>query len=721
MNHRRPLITALFLLALAPAASPRAAAPATPSSGAATVTAAAPATSSAVMSATAAPSAATAAPIAAARPSGGLTRAFMDTSCAPCRDFFKFANGAWYDAAQIPPAYTTVGAARELADRNTDVLYRALENAAARAPTETDPTLKKLGDFYASCMDSERADREGVKPVEPELARIGAIANRAALESYLARLVPQGRALPFQIQGRADLKNSALNIANLVQGGLGLPERDYYTRTDSASVALRNEYVAHIGRLFRLVGADSAGAARDAATILSFETRLANASMTRVAMRDPNAIYHKMSVAELQKLAPGFNWSKYFTAAGLKPLASPTATLNVATPDFMKEAAQQIAAAPLETWRAYLRYHALNRAASRLGTPFYNEDFAFNAKLTGQRVPLPRWKRCAAEADMAMGEALGRAYVASEFPPAAKARALEMVNNLQIALRERIAKLEWMSDSTKARALEKLGAVLKKIGYPDQWRDYTKLQVSRDSSYVINSLHANEFEAARRLDRIGHAVDRTEWGMSPPTVNAYYNPQVNEIVFPAGIMQPPNFDPNVDDAYNYGAMGMVIGHEMTHGFDDQGRQFDAQGNLTEWWTAADAQRFKERADKIAAQYDGYVAVDTLHVNGRLTLGENIADLGGVTVAYWAYQHSLIGKPRTMLDGYTPEQRFFLGFAQGWRRKVRPETERLRTLTDPHSPARWRVNGPLSNFPEFAKAWGCRGGDAMIRADQVTIW
>ncbi len=651
----------------------------------------------------------------------GFNRVYMDTTCVPCRDFFQYANGAWYAKAEIPASYTGVGAARELVDRNTDILYRVLEDTRTQAPTEKNSTLKKLGEYYGSCMDSARADREGAQPIAGELARIAAIRDRAGLERYLARLVRNGRVVPFEIDGDADLKNSSMNIAHISQGGLGLPDRDYYTRTDSNSVALRTEYVAHMGRMFQLVGEGAETAAKDADAILAFETRLANASMTRVQQRDPNAIFHKMRVADLQKQAPGLEWAHFFALAGLPGIAKPADSLNVAMPDFTTEAAHEIATAPLEVWKAYLRHHLLRRAASRLNTAFFNEDFTFASKLSGQRVPLPRWKRCSAEADFAMGEALGQAYVARQFPPAAKARALEMVNNLQITLRERIGKLDWMGDSTKARAVEKLDVVLKKIGYPDKWRDYSALRVSADSSYAVNALHAREFETARQLDRIGHPVDRMEWGMSPPTVNAYYNPLVNEIVFPAGIMQPPNFDAGTDDAFNYGAMGMVIGHEMTHGFDDEGRQFDARGNLREWWTSDDAKRFKERAQKIVDQYNGYVAVDTLHVNGALTLGENIADLGGITIAYWAYERSLEGKPRVTIDGFTPEQRFFLGFGQAWRRKLRPETERLRTLTDPHSPARWRVNGPLSNLPEFGKAWGCKGGDGMVRAEQVTIW
>jgi putative endopeptidase len=646
---------------------------------------------------------------------------YMDTTCSPCKDFNRFVTGAWSDTARIPPSYTAVGAGRELFDRNAVVLYNVLEDTRKNVAGEKDPTIKKLGMFYASCMDSDRAEKEGARPIAPALTRIDAIKDRAGLAAYLAHLVPMGASLPFRLSGDADFKNSAMNIAQLEQGGLGLPERDYYTRTDSTSVALRNEYVAHLGRMFQLIGVPADQAAKDAAAILDLETTLAKASMTRVAMREPSAIYHKLTVAELAKTAPGFAWATYFKNAGISSLTSPTAALNVRQPDFMTEAAKQIATLPLETWKAYLKHFMLDAAAPHLSQPFFDESFAFSSKLSGQKVPLPRWRRCSAEADMAMGEALGKAFVAQKFTPEAKARALEMVNNLQITLKERIQKLDWMSDPTKARAIHKLEVVLKKIGYPDNWRDYTALQVSADSSYAINAFMARSFEAHRRLARIDHPVDRTEWGMSPPTVNAYYNPYVNEIVFPAGIMQPPRFNPSADDAYNYGGMGMVIGHEMTHGFDDEGRQFDEKGNLRDWWTPEDAKRFTERAQKIVKQYNGYVAVDTLHVNGQLTLGENLADLGGATIAYYAYERSLQGKPRQNIDGFTPEQRFFIGFGQGWRSKSRPEALRQRTLIDPHSPPQWRVNGPVTNMPEFRAAFGCKAGDAMVPAETVTIW
>jgi putative endopeptidase len=654
----------------------------------------------------------------------GLQSAYMDTTCAPCRDFYQYANGAWLSTAVMPPSYTAIGAGREIYDRNTEVLHRVLEDTGSKMASETDPTLRKLGAFYSTCMDSERAEREGAAPLRPELARIAAIQTRAQLQAEIARLATRFIDAPFRLGAEADPKNSRQNIGQIYQGGLGLPDRDYYFKTDSTSAAQRTEYVAHMGRMFQLLGVPEAKARADAERVMAFETDLAKSHMTRVAQRDPNAVYHKMAVKDLAKQAPGVDWVAYFRATGVPSLAKPEGMLDISQPEFVKVAAAQVAAAPLDTWKAYLTWRVVRFAAPNLSTPFFNESFSFTSMLTGQKVPQTRWKRCSAISDQALGEALGKAYVATEFPPPAKVRALEMVNNLQAALGDRIDHLTWMSDATKVQARKKLSAVLKKIAYPDVWRDYSAMQISPDSSFAVNAMHGAMWYAQWDLGKIGKPVDRTEWGMSPPTVNAYYNPTNNEIVFPAGIMQPPQFDMQVDDALNYGAMGMVIGHEMSHGFDDEGRQYDADGNLKEWWTPEDAKKFEERAQKVVDQYNGYVAVDTLHVNGKLTLGENIADLGGITIAYYAYQKSLEGKPRPAnIGGFTPEQRFFISYAQAWRRKIRTESERQRTLIDPHSPARWRVNGPLSNFPEFKKAFGCKDGDGMVRADDVRaeIW
>jgi putative endopeptidase len=440
-------------------------------------------------------------------------------------------------------------------------------------------------------------------------------------------------------------------------------------------------------------------------------------------MRDPHAIFHRMTVKELGALCPAVDWNAYFTDAGVTVLASPTATLNVSQPTFMRQINSLLASTPMETWRAYLRFHVTRVAAPWLSNDFFMDNFAYASLLSGQKEPQPRWKRASQVLDFTMGEAVGKAWVAVAFTPESKQRVLEMVNNLHAVLNDRIAASPWMSDATKKQASIKLAAILRKIGYPDTWRDYSAMdiQASMTAPQMIRS--AAQFEVNRRLSQINKPVDRNEWGMTPPTVNAYYNPTINEIVFPAGILQPPYFDPKADEAFNYGAVGSVIGHETTHGFDDEGRQFDAQGNLKDWWTADDAAKFKEKAQKVVDQYNSYVAVDTLHVNGRLTLGENIADIGGLTIAFHAWQRSLHGKPAPVIDGFTGEQRFFLGYASEWRRKNRPEAMRTAALTDPHSPAEWRVNGVVSDMPEFYKAFGCKQGDALVKNDaqRPDIW
>jgi predicted metalloendopeptidase len=654
----------------------------------------------------------------------GVNHAYIDTTCAPCNDFFTYANGAWLKTATIPAAYDGTGAMRELADRNTDALRRVLDGAAAGADTARDPALRKLGAFYASCMDSAQADRAGATPIADELRRIDAIRTRRDLQDEIARLNRQQIFAPFYFSAEVDPKESSRNIGQLYQAGLGLPDRDYYLKTDPASDSLRREYVAHVARMLTLLGTPLARAQDDAARVMRLETTLADSSMTLVAQRDPQAVYHRMTVRELQALAPAIDWPAYFAALGLPALSAPDAALDVSQPAFLRLISDKTSTTPLDEWRLYLRWHLAKAAAPALSAAFFAENFRFQSLLRGVKEPLPRWKRCAAASDRALGEALGKAYVEREFPPASKAHVLEIVDNLQAAFAERIRRLPWMSDSTKAQALRKLNTVLKKIGYPDTWLDYATLEVRSSTPNAANVLAAREFEGRRQLAKIGQPVDRGEWGMTPPTVNAYYSPSTNEITFPAGILQPPYFDPAADDAVNYGAIGYVIGHELTHGFDDQGRQFDAQGNLRDWWTAEDGRRFTERAQRVVGQFNGYVAVDTLHVNGALTLGENLADFGGLTIAYDAFERSLAGKPRPPdIDGFTPEQRFFLGFGQGWRSVTRPQTVRLRTLTNPHAPAQWRVNGPVSNMPEFTRAFGCKPDDAMLRPDSVraAVW
>jgi predicted metalloendopeptidase len=654
----------------------------------------------------------------------GVNPAYIDTTCAPCRDFFSYANGAWLNTATIPAAYAGTGAARELFDRNTETLRKVLEGAAASADTTHDPALQKLGAFYASCMDSARADRAAAAPIAEELRLIAAIHTTGDLQREIARLNQLQVYAPFYFSAEIDPKESTRNIGQLYQAGLGLPDREYYRKTDPASDSLRRDYVAHVARTLSLLGAPAAAAQQDAARVLRLETALAESSMTLVAQRDPNAIYHKMAVRDLQTLAPGIDWQAYFAAIGVPALGSPDAMLDVSQPAFFRLVSDRAAYAPLEDWRVYLRWQLANEIAPALSAAFFAEHFQFESRLRGTKEPLPRWKRCSAASDDALGDALGKAYVEREFSPAAKARVIEIVDNLQAAFAERLRLLTWMSDSTKVQAQHKLSTVLRKIGYPDRWRDYSTLQLSRTASYASNLLNARAFEARRQIAKIGAPVDRNEWGMTAPTVNAYYSPTTNEITFPAGILQRPYFDPAADDAANYGGIGAVIGHELTHGFDDQGRQFDAAGNLRDWWTAEDGRKFAERARRVVTQFNGYVAIDTLHVNGELTLGENIADLGGLAIAFDAFQRSLAGKPRPpAVDGFTPEQRFFLSAAQGWRSLTRPETVRLRTLTNPHSPPQWRVNGPVSNLPAFARAFSCKPGDPMVRPDSVRaeIW
>ena len=648
-----------------------------------------------------------------------IDRANLDTTCAPCSDFFQFANGGWLARTKIPPAYSSWGSFNELADRNQSVVHQLLEAAAADRGAAPGSNRQKVGTFYRVCMDSALADKEGLQPLEPALRRIAAIHDRTGLDRTLAAMYLEGQGGLFRLFAGPDPKNSSDVILSASQGGLGMPDRDYYTRTDARSAGLREAYQDHVQRMFQLLGESATQSQEDAQTVMRIETQLANASMTRVAQRDPHATYHKMALAEFEESMPNFDWTSY-----LDVLHTPRVTVvDVRQPAFFAALDGMLRNVPLEDWKTYLRWHAADAAAGALGSAFVDENFRWMQHLTGAREQLPRWKRCAMSTDRNLGEALGQEYVRVAFTPAAKARALAMVNNIHAALRQRIEGLTWMSPATRKQALIKLAAITRKIGYPDKWRDYSALRVT-DDSYYGNLVRSAEFRAHDNLDQIGKPTDRTRWGMTPPTVNAYYNPTMNEIVFPAGILQPPFFDPNADDAVNYGAMGAVIGHETTHGFDDEGRKFDAQGNLRDWWTPEDATQYDERAQKVVQQFDAYTVVDsTTHVNGRLTLGENIADLGGLTIAYYALEHALAGKPRPLIDGFTPEQRFFLSWAQVWRSMQRPQAARAQVATNPHAPAKWRVDGPLSNMPEFRKAWGCKAGDPMVRPDSLRaqIW
>src|SRR6266478_1494519 len=647
----------------------------------------------------------------------GFDTANLDKTCKPCDDFFRFAMGGWMKSNPIPPEYSTWGSFSVLADKNQQALRNILD-AAEKSGAPAGSNERKVADFYASCMDTTAIDATGAKAIGSELQRIAELKNARELPALAARLQQQGVGVLFRFTSNQDAKDSTQIIAFALQGGLGLPERDYYLRDDEKSKKMRDDYAQHVTKMFELLGDSPAKAAAEAKTVLSLETSLAKASMSNVDLRDPNKTYHKMKLVDVQALTPYFAWESYLKTAG----HSDVSEMNVAQPDFFKALDAQLSSTPLEDWQTYFRWHVVDSAAPALSEKFVNEDFDFRGRIvTGAKQIQPRWKRCVQATDRNLGEALGQVYVQKYFPPEAKARALEMVRNLVAALRDDLKTLSWMGPETRNAATAKLGAFAVKIGYPDKWRDYSALKVDR-ASYLQNLERSAEFEFQRRLNKIGKPVDRGEWGMTPPTVNAYNNSSMNEIVFPAGIMQPPFYDPKADDAVNYGGMGAVIGHEITHGFDDHGSQFDAKGNLKNWWSPDDLKNFKERAQCVSDQFDSYVVDGDLHENGKLVLGESIADLGGLTISYAAYEKSLQGKPRpTDKDGFNPEQRFFLGWAQVWGANERLEYARLMANTNPHPLPRFRGNGPLSNMADFARAFGCHKGDAMVREKACKIW
>jgi putative endopeptidase len=649
-----------------------------------------------------------------------LDQGNMDTSVKAQDDFFFYSNGGWIKRTEIPPEYSRWGSFNQLIERNNDALHEIAEKASKTpAGPKTTPEVQKVGDYYGSGMDEKTIETLRTKPLQDEFDRIVAIKDRNDVLKEVAHLHTIGVNVFFNFGSGQDDKDSTREIAQAVQGGLGMPDRDYYTKTDDASKKLRDQYVEHVTKMLTLLGEPAGAAAEHAKKILALESSLAQASRTRVELRDPQKNYNKMKQDEVQKLTPDWNWADYFKEIKL----SEPGDIDVHQPDFFKVANTLFHSTSIEDWKTYLRWHLINATAAELSKDFVDENFNFNeTALRGTQQIKPRWKRVVISTDGALGEALGKLYVADYFPPEAKARALEMINNLKSALSDRIKTLEWMDEPTKEQALKKLAAFQVKIGYPDKWRDYSLLKIDR-GPFVLNAIRAENFEVNRDLKKIGKPVDRTEWGMTPPTVNAYYNPKMNEIVFPAGILQPPFFFANADDAINYGAIGAVIGHEMTHGFDDQGRQYDAVGNLTDWWSPESAKKFTERSKAIVQEYNEYEPLPGLHVNGELTQGENIADLGGVKIAYAALQKALAGKPREKIDGLTPEQRFFLAFAQIWRSKQRDEDLKLRLNTDPHSPARYRVDGPLSNLTEFAKAFDLPDSCPMVRPSdkRVNIW
>ncbi|HSB27040.1 MAG TPA: M13 family metallopeptidase [Pyrinomonadaceae bacterium] len=649
----------------------------------------------------------------------GFDLASLDKNTSACTDFYQYANGGWLAANPIPAAYSSWGVGEVLEEKNRDVLHEILDAAAANTKAPKGSSDQKVGDYYASCMDEAKIEKDGITPLTPAFNLIAAIKDVGALQEVIAHFHSMGLNVLFNSDSTQDFKNSAEVTFEVYQGGLGLPDRDYYTKTDDDSRKTRDAYVKHVVKMFELLGDEPTKAASEAQTVMAIETKLAEASLTRVEMRDPQRIYHRMTLAQVKELAPAFDWVAYMQKLGVPAKGD----VNVATPDFFKAINPMLSSVSIADWQTYLRWQLINNTAPALSSAFVDEDFAFKGGiLQGSKENLPRWKRCAAGTDRVMGEALGEVWVKKAFPPSAKARALDMVRNLEAALKDDIGTLSWMSAATRKQAIAKLEAFLNKIGYPDKWRDYSSLEIDR-GPYVLNRARAIAFEKRRDLNKIGKPVDRTEWGMSPPTVNAYYNPQINEIVFPAGILQPPFFDAEADDAYNYGGMGSVIGHEMTHGFDDQGSQFDATGNLANWWTADDLKNFKSRAECVINQFNGFTVEPGLNMNGKLVVGESIADLGGLVIAYAAFQKATAGKPKKVIDGFTPEQRFFLGYARGWATNIRPELARLITKTNPHPLPKFRVNGPLSNMPEFASAFSCKAGDAMVRAekDRCQIW
>lgn len=648
----------------------------------------------------------------------GFETSRMDTTCKPCEDFYKYTNGNWLKSAIIPADKSRFGSFDILAEGNRTILKGILESAAANKSAKPGSNEYKIGAMFATCMDEAGLEKAGTKPIQPTLKRVEKISDLKSLQAEITYLHSVGVPALFGFGAGPDLKNSTMTIASLGQGGLSLPNKDYYTKTDDKSKETRAAFVKHMGNMFKLLGDPEAKATANADAVMKVQMKIAEGSLAPVELRDPTKRYNKKTIAELQTLAPNFDWKNYFAGRG----AIAFADLNVSQPKFFESINSLLKEVSIDDWKTYLRWQIVHSAAGELSANFRTENFDFYGKtLSGQKEQAPRWRTCTQVTDGSLGEILGQVYVAKNFPPESKARLNKLIDNLVGAFTQRINGLEWMSETTKKQALIKLNSFSRKIGYPDKWKDYSALQIDR-KSFFNNKFRVGQWAIKENINRINQPVDKTLWGMTPPTVNAYYSPINNEIAFPAGILQPPFFNPDADDAINYGGIGAVIGHELSHGFDDSGSQFDEKGNLRVWWTPEDRKKFEARANCVVEQFNGYKVTEGLYQNGKLVLGESIGDLGGITMAYYAFKKSLEGKPApAKIDGFTAEQRFFLGWAQVWAAVARPEAERAQTLGDPHPLGRFRGNGPLSNFAPFAEAFGCQKGDAMVRENQCIIW
>jgi putative endopeptidase len=648
----------------------------------------------------------------------------MDKSVDPCVDLYRYSCGGWQKKNPIPPDQTSWSVYAKLYQDNL-IFLRGMLEQAAQPNEQRNAVTQKIGDFYAACMDESAVEKRGLSAIQPQLDAIAQIGSAKELTPVVARLqltysgYSYNSSMLFAAGSIQDPDDSEHVIADVDQGGLGMPDRDYYIKDDAKSKETRERYLQHVQKIFELIGNNPVAARKNAETVMRLETAMAKASLSRVERRDPHKLVHKMKVADLAQLAPNFDWIAYYREMKYPDFA----ILNVDAPEFIKELNRLLSSEPIDSWKTYLRFHVADASSPYLSAKFVEENFEFYRKyLRGATEMQPRWKRCVQYTDYDLGEALGQVYVAKVFSPELKQSTLDMVRGIEDAMGQRIRALDWMSPETKQQALIKLAGIRNKIGYPDKWRDYSSVTIVRDD-FAGNVERAHQFETRRDINKIGKPIDRGEWDMSAPTVDADYNPQMNDINFPAGVLQPPLYDPKMDDAPNYGDTGGTIGHELTHGFDDEGSQFDAKGNLKDWWTKEDRVKFDARTKCVADQYSGYISVEDVHVNGELTLGENVADLGGEILAYMAWKDATKDKHLQPIDGLTPEQRFFIGFAQWDCANERPEDMRVRAMTDPHSPARYRINGVVVNMPDFAEAFSCKAGQPMVKpaANVCRIW